>query len=63
MFVGPDRTEEAPRAAIFVASAVRRQATAVASAAGIELPHAEDLERSINELRGRHEDALKREAS
>jgi len=55
MAVGPDRTEDARRAALWVATAIWRQATAVASAAEMELPEAAELERSIGELRERQQ--------
>jgi hypothetical protein len=55
MAVGPDRTEDARRAALWVATAVWRQATAVASAAEMELPEAAKLESSIGELQERQQ--------
>jgi hypothetical protein len=59
MTIGPDRTEDARRAALWVATGVWRQATAVASAAEMELPEGAELERSISGLRKRHQEALK----
>jgi hypothetical protein len=62
MSVGPDRTVGTRAGALLVASAVRRQAAAVAYAVQMELPEAADLERSISELRKCHEEASKSQA-